>query len=90
MQESEPIYDDDTLALIEELKTAELIKALVEYAKTLESMVVELRRQVNTLTPAGQSKPFPDLHGDIYEGFYDYPAYHKFKEIFKILEEQFS
>jgi len=85
-EQSEPMYDDVTLDLIEEQKTAELIKALAEYAKTLENMVVALRRQVNTLTPAGQSEPFPDLHGDIYEVFYHYPAYQKFEEILKILE----
>lgn len=85
-QDSEPIYDDDTLDLIEELETAKLIRALVEYAKTLEEMVVELRSQVNALSPTGQAKPFPDLHGDIYETFFDYPAYQKFEELFRILE----
>ncbi|MEW5784050.1 MAG: hypothetical protein AB1767_03020 [Bacillota bacterium] len=82
----EPVYDDVTLALIEEQKTAELVKALVEYAKTLENMVVELRKWVNALTPPGKSEPFPDLHGDIYEVFYDYPAYQRFKKLFGILE----
>lgn len=85
-EHSEPIYDDVTLEQIEEQETADLISALAEYAKTLEEMVVELRRQVNALTPAGQKEPFPDLHGDIYEVFYDYPAYRKFEEILKILE----
>jgi len=50
MQEnSEPIYDD--LTLIERLETAKLIKALTKYAKTLENMVVQLRRKINVLTP---------------------------------------
>ncbi len=87
MQEkNDPFYDDVTLDLIEKQKTAELISALVEYAKTLENMVVRLRSQVNALTPPGEADPFPDLYGDIYEVFYDYPAYRKFKKIFKILE----
>lgn len=87
MQEhSEPMYDDMTLQLIEEQKIAELISALAKYAKSLEDMVVKLRKQVNTLTPAGQPLPFPDLHTDIYQVFYDYPAYQKFEEILKILE----
>ena len=85
-EQGEPIYDDVMLELIEELKIAELIKALAKYAKTLENMVVELRRQVNTLTPAGQPAPFPDLHTDIYEMFDHYPAYQKFEDILKRLD----
>lgn len=41
------MYDDVMLVLIEEQKTAELIKALAEYVKTLENLVVELRRVGN-------------------------------------------
>jgi len=87
MQEkSEPIYDDDMLDLIGKCETAELINALVKYAKRLETMVVALRVQVNNLTPEAQLKPCLDLHSDIYEVFYDYPAYQKFKEIVNALE----
>ncbi len=82
----EPIYDDTALYLHEQQEVAELVKALAEYAKTLEEMVVKLRSQVNALTPAEQSEPFPDLHGDIYEVFYDFPAYQRFKKILKILD----
>lgn len=84
--QNEPIYDDITLEQIEEQKTAELIRALVQYAKALEKMVVKLRSQVNALTSAGQKEPFPDLHGDIYEVFYHYPAYQRFKKILKMLD----
>ncbi len=82
----EPIYDDTALYLHEEQEVAELVKAYAEYAKTLEKMVVKLRSQINVLTPAGQREPFPDLHEDIYEVFYDFPAYQKFKKILKILD----
>lgn len=77
----EPIYDDDMLAMIEEQETAELIKALFCYTITLENMVVELRKQVNSHTPPGQPEPYFDLHSDIYEEFSDYPAYEKYKDI---------
>ena len=79
----EPIYDDDMLTIIKEQESAELIKALLCYTRTLENMVVGLREQVNSLTPAGQPELFFDLHSDIYEVFCDYPAYAKYKEIFE-------
>jgi len=82
----EPSYDDTALYLHEQQEVAELIKALAEYAKTLEEMVVKLRSQVNALTPAGQSEPFPDLHENIYEVFDDFPAYPKFKKSLEILD----
>lgn len=79
----EPIYDDDMLAMIEDQKTAELINALLCYTRTLENMVVELREQVNSLTPREEPKPFFDLHSDIYEEFSDYPAYVKYQYFFE-------
>lgn len=82
----EPSYDDTALYLHEQQEVAELVKALAEYAKTLEEMVVKLRSQVNALTPAGQSEPFPDLHENIYEAFDDFPAYQKFKKSLEILD----
>lgn len=78
----EPIYDDDMLTIIKEQETADLIKALLCYTRTLENMVVGLREQVNSLTPAEQPKPFFDLHSDIYQEFCDYPAYSKYQDIF--------
>lgn len=82
----EPSYDDTALYLHEQQEVAELVKALAEYAKTLEEMVVKLRSQVNALTPAGQREPFPDLHENIYEAFDDFPAYQKFKKSLEILD----
>jgi len=47
-------------------------------------MVVGLREQVNSQTPAEQPKPFFDLHSDIYiPSFCDYPAYSKYQDIFE-------
>ena len=82
----EPTYDDDTLEFISELQTAQLIIALLEYVKALEKMVIELRSQVNNLTPLWQPKPYAELYSDIFEAFDDYPAYQRFKKAFEILD----
>jgi hypothetical protein len=82
----EPMYDDCTLELIEQLETEELISALADYCKDLEEQIVELRCQVNKLTPVVNSEPFPDPHSDLYEVFYHYAAYPKFKHILKQLD----
>lgn len=82
----EPMYDDCTLDLIEDLETEELIAALTDYFKSLEKQVVELRCQVNRLTPAGKPEPFPEPHSDLYEVFHHYAAYQKFKHILKQLD----
>lgn len=83
---SEPIYDDCTLELIKQQETEELIAALVEYCKDLEKQVVDLRCQVNKLTPLDKRKPFPDPQSDLYEVFHHYAAYPKFKKILKQLD----
>lgn len=82
----EPMYDDVTLELIEEQKTTDLIEAVLQYTRNLEKMVIELRKEVNNLIPKGKPKPYADLHSDIYQLFYHYPAYPKYEEIFKILD----
>jgi len=82
----EPTHDDDTLELIVELQTFELITGLCEYARSLEKMVIELRSQVNNLTPLWQPKPYAELYSDIFEAFDDYRAYQRFKEAFEILD----
>ncbi len=84
----EPTHDDITLELIVELETFELITALLEYVKALEEMVIELRSQVNHLTLPGESMPYVDLYSDLFEIFYDYPAYERFKEAFEILDRE--
>ncbi|MDW7650822.1 MAG: hypothetical protein SCM57_05730, partial [Bacillota bacterium] len=59
------------------------IRALLQYTKKLETMVVDLRAEVNSLTPADKPSPYFDIHSDIYEVFYDYPGYTRFEEIFE-------
>ncbi len=81
---SEPMYDDLTLELIETQETEELVMALIEYCVSLEKQVIDLRLEVNRLTPAGKLIPYLDLHSDIYQDFYDYAAYPQFEHLFKI------
>lgn len=83
---SDPMYDDCMLMHIEEQQTEELLSGLVEYCLSLEKQVVDLRIQVNNLTPMGRPKPYFDLHGDLYEVFHQYAAYPKFKHILKPLD----
>ncbi len=83
---AEPMYDIKMLELIEKQETAELISTVLGYTKNLEKMVLDLRSQVNNLTPAGQPKPYFDLHSDIYEAFYDYPAYQKYQKLFNLFD----
>lgn len=78
--------DDLTLDLLEQQETEELVEALAKYCRQLEKQVVKLRCQVNQLTPANQPKPFPEPHSDLYECFYQYDAYPKFKRVLKCLE----
>lgn len=52
---SEPMFDDETIANIENQETLELIQALLRYTKKLETMVVDLRAEVNGLTPADKT-----------------------------------
>lgn len=80
---SEPMCDDETIDIIENQETSELIQALLRYTKKLETMVVNLRAEVNSLTPANKTTPYFDIHSDIYEVFYDYPGYARFGEIFE-------
>jgi len=81
-KDSEPIYDDVTLELIEIQETDELVAALIEYYSGLEKMVIELRCEVNSLTPPGKREPYPDPASDFMEVFYEYPAYPKFQHLF--------
>jgi hypothetical protein len=69
-----------------ELQVEELVEALAKYCRQLEKQVVSLRRQANRLTPSDKPKPFPELHSDLYESFYQYATYPRFKHILKCLE----
>jgi len=79
----EPIYDDLSLELIEIQETEELVAALIKYYFGLEKMVIELRCEVNSLTPPGKREPYPDPVSDFMEVFYEYPAYPKFEHLFE-------
>ncbi|WP_100523458.1 hypothetical protein [Mycobacteroides abscessus] len=84
---SEPMVDDDTLEWIKEQETEELLLALVEYTRSLQEQVVDLRCKLNRNTYlSGQKVPFPEPHSDLYKAFDDYAAYPKFKHLFKLLE----
>lgn len=80
------MYDEESLAMIEEQETEALIAALAAYCRSLEKQVVELRGKVNRLTPQGQDKPFPDLHNDLYETFDHLAAYTRFRPLLTELE----
>jgi len=78
----EPIYDELTLELIQRQETDELVAAMIEYYSELERMVIDLRCEVNKLTPPGKRKPYPDPVSDFMRGFYDYAAFPKFEHLF--------
>ena len=79
----EPECDYGTIALCNEQETAELTKAILDYSAKLEKMVVNLRSRVNDMTPKDEPKPYPELHSDFYEVFYDYPAYIHYRFFFE-------
>jgi hypothetical protein len=83
-------YDDWSLEQMKEVKKEfqiyELLEALVDNCRELGEQVVDLRRQLNQLTPPGQIEPFLLLNGDLYQSFWDYAAYPKFKHLLKRLE----
>jgi len=79
-------FDIQELELVEQQQIEELVEALVNYCRQLEKQVVSLRCQVNRLTAVDKPKPFPELHSDLYQSFYQYAAYPKFKRILKHLE----
>ncbi|WP_257352265.1 hypothetical protein [Pseudalkalibacillus decolorationis] len=80
----EPMYDDDTIKLGDEMDHAQLIVDLLIYSKKLEEMIIELRKEVNELTPEGQTIPYAELHSDIYENFDDYQAYEKHRSFIEL------
>jgi hypothetical protein len=83
----EPTDDENTIELAKEMENVRLIVDLLIYSKKLEEMVIELRKDVNSLSPKGQPKPYEEVHSDVYESFYDYPAYEKYKEYIDLLIE---
>lgn len=84
--QAEPTIDDVTLEALEAQETDELIAGIAAYARSLEQQIVQLRGQVNDLTPEDQEPPFPELHTDLYESFDHYAAYERFAHVLKELE----
>ena len=84
MTMNESMYDDDTLRLDEERENARLIVDLLNYTKTLEEMVINLRKEVNERTLKSQPIPYFELHSDVYESFEDYPAYEKHRDYIRV------
>lgn len=77
-------YDDDPIRLAKEMDNVRLIVDLLNYSKELEEMVIELRKEINGLTPDGQPLPYAELHSDVYVNFDDYPAYDKYREFIEL------
>lgn len=71
------------IALCNDMETAELTKALLDYSAKLEKMVVKLRSRVNDLSLKNEPAPYPDLHSGFYESFYDYQAYSHYRFFFE-------
>lgn len=76
--------EEEQLEDIKEGENINLIIGLLDYTKSLEEMVIELRNKVNALTPSDEHLPYPDLHGDVYEVFDHYPAYERYKDCIEI------
>lgn len=76
----ESIHDTEQLDAVEQ-ENADLITKLLLYAKSLEEQVISLRAEVNRLTPLDESKPYEELHNDLYENFDDHPAYERYRDI---------
>lgn len=73
------ILDGQIREQLKDSETGKLIGDLIRYTKTLQSMVIDLRKEVNNLNP---EKPYQDLHSDLYQPFEpeDYPALERLKD----------
>jgi len=84
---SKTMYDNSTLEWIKEQETEELILGLIEYTRSLQLQVVDLRYKINRLEAlSGKQVSFPEPHSDLYKSFDDFTAYTQFKHLFKLLE----
>lgn len=79
------IFNDRTTDPNEEMDTIYLIVNLLIYSKKLEETIIELRKNINELTPEGLPKPFFELHSDIYESFEDCRAYDRNRELIELI-----
>ena len=69
--------------MMQDFETVDIVKAMLDYSKKLENMVMELREQVNSLTPKGQPIPFREVKRDFLEAFFECPAYKKNQYFYK-------
>lgn len=81
------MYDIEQLEHFKEMEPVDLIVKLLGYTKTLEDMVIDLRIKVNRMTPKDEPLPYYDLHSDVYEVFYDHPAYERYKEHIELFHQ---
>ncbi len=70
-------------AILNDLETAKLTKAFLEYIEELEEMVIKLRSEVNVLTAKNELTPYPQLRKDIRKTFHDYLAYIHYRFFFE-------
>lgn len=88
---SEPIFDDDQLALIEEQQTEQLVDELVECIITLCNTAANLREEVNDLARSinPQAPPvYYEAYSDLCKSFEDSPAYSRFeKQLSRLIYE---
>jgi len=80
-------YDRDTIeACVDELPY-ELIHTLLGEIAKLGEMVVNVRKEVNAMTPPSKYEPYPDLFSDIWDAsWYDHPAVRKYEELYGQIE----
>ena len=84
----ESMYDDETINLAREMDNIRLIIDLLRYSRRLEETVVELRTEINRLSPKERDIPYAELHSDIYENFDDHPAYKKYREYIEVFMKE--
>ena len=75
------VYDTESIALIEKQQVGELIAAVLSYSEDLANQIVELRKEINSLSGKGIYAPYSDLHSDIYKNFDYHPVYQAHQEI---------
>jgi hypothetical protein len=75
----DPIYDDITLDLIDDMNRKDLVNQLWQYILALEDYVIRLRNQVNTLSDS-ERQPYPDPASDFALRFFEHPAFNDFAE----------
>ena len=74
-------YDVYELAMIEEMRTYELIHALLADIRRLARLVMDTREEVNNLSPGGIV--YYMTAEDVFDGtYYDHPAMKRYFEIY--------